>query len=322
MKKIFTFGVISSMLVAGLASCDKTGKDEMVINFDALTYNLITPLDGSEDYSVYQNVYSLKIEAHNSTVEIASPTMLMPNGGKLNFELPALKYTLYQGIIDQRYAAAYKFDTNAAGENNSQVKNLAAYFTQACYLPSDVNYLDMKVTVPNVASSMSGFPGYPLYFVANYELNDQWLVRTFWPDQSFRGTSVINNAGAIFENKDILYRIVMKIDATGVIGKKADVVLYNAKFDEDPDVVAVPAILLKDLNLTFSSKGWQISGSNITGNTVQDGTLAPNADYMFDSFEASATGDLVSMNCNLLLNGKFSTTFTGDYMIKVTNNPQ
>ena len=321
MKKFLTIGAVSALMAGTLMSCSTDGSSEITYNYVASTYNLYTRLDGMEGYDIQLVNYDLKILAHDYTIETSADAMATPGGGKLNIKLNPIAYQQYQGGLDGHGAVLYKYDAANPSESGSEVKNLSVYFTQACFIPETINGLNINVLVPNVSTQGVGYPGYPFYFVANYELDNRWLVRTFWPDQSFDGKTALNINGTAVSNEKMRYRVAMKVDGTGVIGNKADVLIYQAAFSADQSSTE-KVVVLKDIDLQFSRAGWSVSGSNITAQTMASNKLEPNTDYVFNTFFASATGDLTEMSCSYELNSNITGDFNGCYMLKPKQTDQ
>ena len=321
MKKYLTIGAVSALMAGTLMSCDTDGNTEITYNYVASTYNLYTRLDGAEGYDIQMANYQLKILAHDYTVETTAESMAIPGGGKLNIKLNPIKYELYQGGLDGHGAVLYKFGATNPSESGASVQDLSVYFTQACFIPETINGLKINLLVPNVSGQGVGYPGYPFYFVANYKLDNRWLVRTFWPDQSFDGKTELDINGSTVVNEKMRYRVAMKVDESGVIGNKADVLIYQAALAAD-QTSSQKVVVLKDLDLQFSKNGWTVSGTNITGQTMNSDKLEPNTDYVFNTFTASATGDMTQMTCSYELNSNTEGQFSGSYMLKPTQTQQ
>lgn len=316
MKKIFTIAAVSALLGPSLVSCNTDGENTITYNYTATAYNLYTPLDGSESHYIQSANYELKILAHEYNVVTTANGMAIPGGGKVDFQLKKLSYELYTGAVDNKGVALYKFGAANATEIGASVDDFSAYFTQSCFVPETISALNLPITVPNVSGNAVGFAGLPFYFISNYKLDNRWLVRTFWPDQTFDGTTTMNSNGTVTDNKSMRYRVIMKTDASGVIGNVADVVIYNAKFVGDDAKSLGVAVVLKNLNLEFSSQGWTVTGTNIEGQTVTNNKLEFNPDYKFDNFSATASGDMTNMNCAYTFNDDTSVNFTGSYLVR------
>lgn len=315
MKKYLTIGVVSALMAGTLMSCDTDGKTEITYNYVASAYNLYTSLDGAEGYDIQLANYELELFAHNYTVGTSVKSMATPGGGTVNITLKPIAYELYQGGLDGHGAVLYKFGASNPSESGADVQDLSVYFTQACFIPETINDLNINVLVPNVSAQGVGYPGYPFYFVANYKLDNRWQVRTFWPDHSFNGKTELDINGTTVVNEKMLYRVAMKVDKSGVIGNKADVLIYQAALSADQSS-PVKVVVLKDLDLQFSKAGWTVSGANITAQTINNNKLEPNTDYVFNTFSASAGGDLTEMSCHYELNSNTEGQFTGSYMLK------
>lgn len=211
----------------GLASCnDSDAKNESSITFLADAFNLYSPLSGTGDCYAAFGTYSLKLEFPAQVVTMSATNMSTPNGGKTNFVLKPVQFQATGVEVDDNYREIFKFSAIDATESGDVVRGLTASLTQGFYQPQTIEGLDYKVLMPNAYA-------FPYYFVTEYQLNNHWRVRTFWPDETFRGTTAVGTgSSAKYLNDKMEYRVVIETDKNGALGKTADVIIYNAQFSE------------------------------------------------------------------------------------------
>lgn len=297
MKKTLLMGALA---VAGLSltSCSNDPSENSISsNYLIPAYNLFTDGSGQTQPFVGIGKYNFSFLFPDNTVAESVSQMPGPGGSLISFNTAASPFTASVVELDAENMEVISFSTNAV-ENNPNVSNIKCLLTQAAYAPGEAQ-------VPGYTRF---FPSESQHFVVTQYNYANWLVRSFWPDMTFKGTTNTQMPQGHFENTTTSYRVVMHRESDNTIGDKADVIMYNALFAQGmPELT----IVVKDLDLKFTNMGYEISGSNITPFMVEAGQLQEAPRYVFNSMSIDVTGDLTSMNARFTVANVFTGNFTG-----------
>lgn len=318
MKK-YTLAAVAAVSLLALGSCIKDHENSMESNTPIISYNLLTPVSGEGEAYVRLNKYSVAMKWPDQTIALSSPSLSLPSGATTSFTtvpLPASQEVVFIG--DKGYEAI-QFAASDASSDGARVTDLKGVLAQSAYIPpllsTGINTgssgqegtIDFDKTFPLFIPGNSNH-----YAVIQYTLNNTWKVRTFWPDVTFRGSTVTSYPGMTepYENTEMSYRVIMKLK-DNLPTDKADVIFYNAKFAPPAPEVTV---VLKDLDLKFTDKGYTIAGNNIIPQMYMDQVLADNPKYKFNAFNLSVSGDLTGANIEYTVADVFHGSFTGRYI--------
>lgn len=302
MKKLLLFAAVAASLTI-FSACEKNNEENsftQVSSFNA--YNLFTALNANDNSAAATSAakYQIVSKYPANTISIIANTLALPGGATSSFTTIEMPYQTY--FVSVGDEPGYKFSSLVATEDGS-VKNLNADIPAAIYGPS--------FTVPGYPYTQSDC------LKMQYELDNEWLVRTFWSDMTFRGTTITNYPGAEepYANDNINYRVIMQTNDKGAIKDKADVIFYNAKFAAPAP--ELKAIVLKDLALKFDNNGFKISGENIVPSVLMDGDqLIENKKFTFNEFSLSSTGDLIGATATFTVAGVYKGNFSGSSVAK------
>lgn len=301
MKKLLLFASAALALVA--TSC--TSPEDTTSSTSCSTYNLITGKDGSV-ISVYPAVYSVNFNFTNSTIALSNESMNL--GGSETTTFATVNMPLFVGSFGYQgdsyceggYYEVIRFSSQDAGSTKvGAIKELSGSINSTAYYCAG--------TIPEVGGQ--AVPYNSKYIIMKYNLGDDMLVRTFWPDAVFCGKTVTsftdkNGVTGSYETEGIGYRVVLDVSK-----KKASMVLYNAKFAEQSPQMT---LVLKNLDVAFNAGGYVISGTNVIPNTIEGAALQENPSFPFNDITFTVNGDdLTQAECTYTVAGRFHGVLTG-----------
>lgn len=293
MKKSLFFLALAASLVA----CNKEGSEpQATTNYIYNVMSIVAPQDGTPtaDMSTYRTYYDLM----KSTATIACSNL---NDGNRNVSFETGSLELKTWSVDDQYAVN---TVNVTGHvpmvsAGVQIENLNMYVTDGIY--------DLKRTAPGVTNEFGSAVG----FFMQYDLGGSSKVKAMPADITFCGNTVTtypSEAGIqSYQNDEIKYRVVFDVK-----NKKADVVMYDAKFA--PPAPALKGLVLRDLDVEFTGDaGFKVSGADVIPEAFEGSEAAtPNPRYIFNSFElVSSSSDLTSAKCTYQVMEVFKGSFSG-----------
>lgn len=288
-----------------MASCNSDSSDHSTSNLTVPTYNLFTPIDGQGDVVVRLSNYNVTVQSPDYTAQLSASSLALPGAGTASFTTKAMPLTVSSVDVDNIYRQILTFSAADASETGSKVTGLSGKLTQAFYSP------DLSVTqfspwfIPD---------NYLSFLVMQYTLDNTWLVRTFWPDVLFRGSTMISGNGSPTQNNEIEIRV--NIDLTKPVNGKyvAEVMLYNLPGGEDEPVAHC---VLKGLEADFNMNGYIVKGTGIVPQTVIGNAAAEeDTDRKIRNFNLSVTGDLTQAAASIDFENSVHYSFNGQCMAK------
>ena len=292
MKKTLLYTAIATLF--GGASCSTDGQNDVTLEWNTPTINVITSLDdGSINMSAGR--YAIKISQTGWTGDINSSSLVL-NGGTSNLATDQGSYTT-DGV-------------------NIFFKNLPGNVTGNVNMPiSKGNFNLYSYYYNNTPVGKYSFAPYATAAIAaNYQVGDAYLVRTFQPVTVFKGsttTSYPNASGEIehYNTDEIQYGV--SIDMTN---KTAAIVMFDSKFSAS-DKEPVKTVLIEGLNVEATSRGIRISGEDIIPGMLSGSEPLPIPNYIFNSIVFETTNEFLT-EARLTFNvaGIYSGTFTGSYV--------
>lgn len=314
MKKYLQIGLAILGCSTILSSCSKNSDPTKVTTLNIPTYNLFIDNDGAVKTFTSLANYDFTTTFPAQTLVISSKNMSLPGGGKGDFLTSSLPFDYTGVVVDKIMREVVSFNVQNPGGSGLQLSNLRGIATQAAYPPP------ADITLPGYSRLIPGNSMH--YLVMQYDLGQRKVI-TFWPDMTFRGTTITNyGAGEPYNSTEMSYRIVMHISADNAIEDKADVIFYNAKFA--PSAPELKAIVLKNLDLKFDATGYKISGTSIIPEALMDGNLIENNLFPFENFVFICSGDLTGATASYKVNAKipnkpeatYSGIFTGSSIMR------
>lgn len=313
MKHSLIFGTaLAAALV--FSSCLKDNDGNSATSTATIpAFNLYTPISGMAAPSTGLAYYSFSSAFPEQTITIDVDNMAMPGGGTGGFKTTAMPFAQGQVSVEGVNCLTLAFSSENANVSGNRVTDLNALVTQAVYAPGNQEIPGYKRLIPGNTLQ---------YVVMQYNLNDTWRVRTFWPDMTFRGSTTTTYPADMtdpsgekltFQNDDIAYRVVMELSKEYAITGKADVIFYDAKFaPKAPEITVV----LKNLDVKFSSSGYKLSGTDIIPYMVEAGVLQETPRYKFNSISVDCTGDLTASIITYKVADVFNGRFQGQSVAK------
>lgn len=310
MKKLFIMGAAFAAAFA-LTSCDSDSDgNSSSATYNMQAYNLYTPVSGGSAPFTGLSNYQFTLAFPGQTVSISVDGMPLPGGGSGNFTTVDMQTAVSQVKMNDEYREMIAFSSENATASGMSVTSLQGLLTQTAYAPGDQEIPGYKRLIPSQTLH---------YPVMQYILADEWRVRTFWPDMTFHGstTTTFPMDGSPYQNDNIAYRIVMGVDTkTYALTGKADLIFYNAKFAPPAPEITV---VLKDIDVEFTSAGYTVSGSEIIPYMVEAGALQETPRYKFNSLRMECTGDLTTAIINYQVADVFKGRFQGQSIQKTSN---
>ncbi|MCH5237202.1 MAG: hypothetical protein J1E95_05315 [Muribaculaceae bacterium] len=301
MKRSLLF--VSVGLGLMISSC-KTGETDTTSNGALGAYNLITNLDNGETY-VSTSSYQFGFNWTKYTGSVSTDNLIINNS---NWKLSTDETDLYS------YGSMVLLMPDGTFHGNSSLPMKDASFIIAPYvLYGGIGAYFNTTYVP-------GYPDKPMVpetLIAKYKIGDEYLVRTFNIDLCYYGNTMSTYPSAdgmlTNSNKDINYRVVLDIE-----NKKANLIIYNAKFSGSDREPVKTAILVEGLDLKFDSNGYTITGENIVPKIVEGNNTTPYDSYVFNNLTiTTVTEDLSTINVKFLCAGIYSGDFTGSYFPQI-----
>lgn len=314
MKKILVISALASLL---FTSCLKDSVDERTSVYQ--TVNLVIPADDNEPPTVAQGSYTVKSDMINGTMTI-SGTDLNIGGVTTSFTSDVMSfktYTAMQGSINVFSNGSGKLAQWPVTGINGAISSLFYYPAKPVALPG-IDFIGADVFGPMV--------------VLQYKVSDKYEVKTFNRDMIFYGNtdtrySFRGEVMPTYSTSDIMYRLVFHKDF-----KKADLVLYNAKFAAEQPF-AIAAMVLKDLDVEFTHRGYVVKGKDIEPKVPE--ADEDNIGYTtYDSYTfksiliQTTTEDLTGISMDYTVEnpmdptGDYRGQFSGSYVLTTLQSAQ
>ncbi|MGM9816524.1 MAG: hypothetical protein ACI304_05650 [Lepagella sp.] len=288
-----------------LASCNSDSSDEKnnsVVDF--LTYNLYTSSTTGEVVSTQRAIYRFGLYYSSKTIDITANAMKVSGETTASFVTGRMPFTYKSFMVDNFAREVISFHDAAPVTDGAPVSNLNGRLTQA------FNYvLDIPVPGYNILVAVGTLHN----VVMQYNLNEDLIVRTFWPDVTFCGMTSVNSKHDLltsYSNSKISYRVAMHLDKDGKILDKADMIIYNLALSDN---VLPKTVVIKDLDLKFGGFGYEVSGKNLSvlALSTSGQELVDDDSIKFDNFYLSTTTDMTGANITYKVNDEFTGACMG-----------
>ncbi len=307
MNRLLLTGLISASAIS-LVSCDKETENSYTNTTPVSAYNLYVSAAGDAVPSTGSALYKFTLKFPESTIQVSADNMALPGGSTSSFFTVGMNLASATIKVDETSREVIAFGADEATESGSAVSELSGYLTQAAYLPPDITVPGYKLFVPSNTLH---------YVVMQYALNDRWNVRTFWPDATFKGSTITSYPGMTeaYSNSNISYRIVMHLNEDKAVTDKADIIFYNAKFaPKAPEITVV----LKNLYLEFNDRGYTVKGDDVIPYMVEAEDLQETPRFKFNKFDMRVTGDLTSAVIEYQVADVYKGSFSGVSVVRPT----
>ena len=295
---------LKALAFIGAAACSmmlggcSLGDDELTTYFSISLNNLIIPAD-PDAAPIVQKGCSYKVNYDLAKgLATVSTADLKISGDAASFTTDEMKMT--QRMAQGNY---YIREFSGAGhmdDGSYDIVNFKGVETQLFYATPTL--------IPGI-SNVTMDAG----VVFTYGIGDKYRVKTFMSDMNFKGETVttfsMKGQTINYVNNDPVYRIKFSDDL-----KKATLVIYNVRFAEQmPKPLA--AVIVKDLDVTFTRQGYVISGSERVPEVLEGGATTEYPNYTFNSFKFTAdSDDLTKAVCEYTVAGRFKGVFKGNYL--------
>lgn len=299
MKKL-TLGLFSAFLLA-LGACS-SDVDDTTQTVAYSTVNLVTPLNGGESFAS-KGTYKFFLNLSKGYASVSTANLMIDN--KAHFfqtDTVAYGYAGGNGLLIRMQNLKGNLDNDKSMPLANTIFDITSYY----YVPT--------LAIPSYQQMPDPYP----YIIGQYTAGN-WQVATFQADCSYLGkttTSYYDQNGVIqsFENKDMLYRVIVDIDK-----KTADIIIYNAKFAAPAPTLS--AILLKDLAVTYGSGTYSIEGKDVVPSVIEGTSWQENPRFVFNSFKLfTLNKEMTQVDMDFEVAGVYHGNFVGSYIVQESKN--
>lgn len=304
--KFKNLSIFAISLATLLTACDKDNETPGTVDtYKIPAYNLYTSVSGSGGATVQLATYNFAIALPATTLKLYAPGLTIPGGASAEFATTELPLKVGSVKVEEEAREILSFSSVRPAITGSEISNLEGMLTAAVYEP------------PFLIDGFDRFvPSNVLHYaVMQYQINNVWQVRTFWPDVTFCGTTTTSmpSSANSFISDTPKYRVIMHLDRAAS-DYTADVIIYNAQFAST--MPRLQAIAIKDLKLQFTQSGYEISATNVVPSMLESGQLIETPKFIFNQFNLTSQGDMTSANATYQVANMFSGRFTGDWLVK------
>ncbi len=281
------------------------------------TYNYVAHVDVNDPSEpvITKGSYRFGFDYINNMVSIASDMVDLGENQEVAFSTEQFKFTVAPvfgfGTNPEKVDYVYHgFDQFPGKANNGmQITDLRFELSPILYTPPELTYTkDPTSPLPQPDLSYKARQGSAPKI--RYVLGDEYQIYTFWPDLYYCGvtdTEVMGVADSEYKSQDVGYRLKFDIK-----NKKAQVVLYNVKFNEQ--MPAMECLILPNLDVQFTNNGYIVEAANVNPLYIEGGKIMENPRFPFTTFKFVAEGNMVEGYCDFTVAGRFHGAFTGKYM--------
>lgn len=295
--KLLLLGCIAAGF--GLASCNlDSDENDNYMNGQYSCCNLVIPSEGGDAFATRAN-YTMSFYYLNGTAALTTNNLSL-GYGNLTFTTNAMPTETKLYDVNGKTLDVTSFSGGKVSDNGVTVTNVKGY------LSSIFNVISTNDPINPAYKFTAMIP-----IIMSYNVNYDYTVKTFMPDAIYTGTTNIRAVGSQadpFTNDGVRYRVVMSNDL-----KKADIIFYNAKFDERMPVTI--NFVLQNLDITFNKGGYIISGKDLIPQLYEASGLTPVPDYKITNFLlTNASDDLTVANIMYTVNmERTGTQYNGDF---------
>lgn len=304
MKKITL--IASAALLIGATSCnDNKQSFKSTSSFKLESYTLVT--GANVDPTVSLTEYAFETDNYNFTLKMSSNNLVI-GGSAVDFatgEMPMV-YGVIRMKGAKEYSSFYLSESKSAGNVGSMpITDVFADFTTCSntYNDSIVNLLADQLKLNPIV-----YPRTRIYSETQFKVGD-FLVRTFWKDMLFTGTTNVAGGGLdtpTTANKPS-YRVLMNLETPG--SYKADVFMYNISFLGGENTVNY---VVKGVPVRFDNNGFVIECSDVTPEAIALKTDQKAPAIKLSTLNIrSSSHDLTQAECRYQIEGSYTCSFSG-----------
>lgn len=309
MKKILFSGVAAATLACSLTSCIKTSEPENRLSTKVPTGVLISTA-GSSTATVSSSVFDFNFDLVKGTAAVGT-NIVVSSTDAIKFTTDEIKYSQSYWDFENARHEVISVDGSNVGKttDGKLVNSFKCSLNSMAYIPPQLE----GVPEPTLPLCNIGGNVYYKYVDASFKVGDNTMVRTFWPDATFRGDTECNytdrttGQAKTFKGNSAQYRVIMDLKKN-----TASVVIYNAKFAEN--MPEIKGIVMANLPLKFDASGYSVVGNDSVPYVVEGGKLVSNPAYKMTEFTFASSGDLTKGNCSFTIRGGFNCNFSGKYL--------
>ena len=302
MKKILL--PLAALAVIAI-SCDTNVKDSTATNTYG-GYNLIENLhDLSEPALATEGYYTVKQNITRWTVDLEANEMIIDNQ-KYTFETDTM------GIKPKNFGdniSYMGFSSTGNIGKGAKITDLSGYLA-ASYVLTSTNVLSPSYKFEKGVSGR---------LILDYTLNDQYHIKTFWPQACYVGQSYISEGSSSYSTEDTGYHV--SIDFAKKIATVYALEFKVGTLSEDS---APGVILLEEIPVTMTHYGYHIEVSapktTVPGVVDNKSQFVATTRYNVTDFTLDLTSpDLTDVQITFKIDGK-SVYFKGCSIVKTANN--
>lgn len=297
-----------------LGACNKNDGNTSSTTVSVPVFNLFTPVGGAGTPFVGSATYGFTVEYPAATVTLTTNKFNLPNGSSGSFTTIPMSFDYKIITVDNMGRESLSFKVQDPSDKGAKISNLNANLTQAVNFPPNMT---------DIENAQGGYkwlvPTSTMHFAfVQFNYNDEWNVRSFWPDLTYKGTTsttypsdMRNPFGSEkvnFTGTDPQFRIIMQVK-DGAITNKADVMIYGPKFA--PTMPELGTMLLENLDLEFTNSGYTVSGKDVIPSLLEGGEWQPYPGFPFNDFNAVVDGNLTTSRIQFTVAGMFAGSFSG-----------
>lgn len=299
------------------ASCG-TDVEDTTGNITYSALNFVTPMNGEGDPFFVESNYAFYFNFSQAKTSVAVNGLKL-NNVDYNFTTDTIAYNQYYVQTTQGVGMYNEIKGAKANVNKDKLLPLGAFNCEI----TGLFYWNTTVIPGFDSPKLQNGDGSML--VMQYNIGNEYTVRTVQPDEFFSGTTVttINMGGTMsqFENKEAGYRVKLNKDY-----KTADVIIYNARFAEQ--MPKLTAVVLRGLDVKFEDGNYYIEGKDIIPQVPESGALTDYTNYPFNNFELTFTDHkltcaYISYNVSVKMGDRsvpaYGNVNDASYLLKVTN---
>lgn len=306
MKKFLLLSPLVAML--GLMACESDNDQQIQIRFQVPVINIVSNLQSGET-SATKGTYLMNLiyTGADGTGEISSNDLVL-NASNMTLTTQESPF----GGNSWLGSAYFKNVKGTVSGNNSYDITNSLFYSTPFYFYTPAHAGNYTYT-PIYINTAMGAISQPV-LIANYTLGNDYQVRTFPGDAFFAGktqTQYDANGNTMTNTaEDIVYRVFFESDLS-----KANMVIYNARFSGNPNEPLKEAIIIKGLNVEYSTSGITISGSNLIPDVVEGLATTPYPDYIFNDIVFRTTDkNLTLCTISYQVAGRYYGSFSGSYI--------
>lgn len=276
-------------------SCDMPTKDS-TSSITVMAYNMVMPLNGGEPVvSTTPCFYTFDSNMSKSTMKVTGNPLTIDNNS-YSFVTDTAGYRPYNNYPSSetqtvtRVVSEGVYISGVQGRftnSHSDVLKNGSFAYNISYITTNLNW------IPDHPGVMYKGKSVPVSVIGSYQINDEYLVRTINSDTFYTGITHTSYPGmqgntVSYEDKSMIYRVLLNLK-----DKTANLLIYDAKFSDNPNEPKKEAISIPDLKVTFKNGYYTVEGEDITPLVYEAGGLTKNNSFNIKKFVMQTQGALM-----------------------------